>query len=111
MPIYDLKCPSCNKKWESFSSIGKKDQIPCPFCKQVFGITQITYCASPEIYGFYDKELKSYIPTKKQHSLIKKSKNLEEISPYETISTTHPYEKENEIKLKQANSYINWFNS
>tara|TARA_R100000963_G_C4636535_1_gene100576 strand:- start:1045 stop:1380 length:336 start_codon:yes stop_codon:yes gene_type:complete len=109
MPTYDLKCPTCELKWEGFASVENRNKIPCPKCHKICGITQITYCASPEIYGFYDRELNAYVGSKKEFSQIKKSKNLEEVSPYENVSTTHPAIKENEAKIKQANSYINWF--
>ena len=110
MPIYDLKCPKCDYEWEEFASVSKKDKVNCSLCG-TFGITLITCKSIPEIYGHYDPGLGAYVHSKKAESLIKKEKNLEELSPYETISTTHPYTVENEIKQKQANDYINWYSA
>ena len=105
MPIYDLKCPKCDYEWEEFASVSKKDKVNCSLCG-TFGITLITCKSIPEVYGHYDPGLGAYIHSKKAESLIKKEKNLEELSPYETISTTHLITRENEKKRRLANDYI-----
>ena len=105
MPIYDLKCPKCDYEWEAFTSVARKDKSNCSLCG-TFGITLITCKSTPEVYGHYDPGLGAYVHSKKAESLIKKEKNLEELSPYETISTTHLITRENEKKRKVANDYI-----
>lgn len=32
MPIYDLKCPCCDHRFEEFAAASRRDQIPCPIC-------------------------------------------------------------------------------
>lgn len=110
MPLYDLLCAYCNKEWEGIASVENKDKQPCPSCGE-FGITQITCKSVPEIYGHFDRGLGSYVGSKSQESRIKKEKHLEEVSPFETVSTTHPHTVENEIKLKQANDYVQWYST
>jgi putative FmdB family regulatory protein len=105
MPIYDLKCPKCEYEWEAFTSVSRKDKSTCLLCG-TFGITLITCKSTPEVYGYYNPGLGAYISSKKAESLIKKEKNLEELSPYETISTTHLITRENEKKRRLANDYL-----
>ena len=105
MPIYDLKCPKCKYEWEEVTSVSKKDEVNCSLCG-TFGITLITCKSIPEVYGHYDPGLGAYVHSKKAESLIKKEKNLEELSPYETISTTHLITRENEKKRRLANDYV-----
>ena len=52
-----------------------------------------------------------HIQEVRKTSRIKKEKNLEELSPYETISTTHGVDKEKEIKKTKANDYIEWYSA
>jgi|TARA_R110000744_G_scaffold110240_2_gene208039 hypothetical protein len=116
MPLYDLKCPMCELEYEGFATVDDKDIIPCPRClgsmsDKAYGVTQVTCKAVPEVYGHYDSGLGSYIGSKKDESRIKKEKNLEELSPYETISTTHGVDKEKEIKKTKANDYIEWYSA
>jgi hypothetical protein len=116
MPLYDLECPICSFEYEGYDTVENKDRIPCPFCMKerteiVYGVTLITCKSAPEIYGHYDRGLGSYIGSKKDESRIKKEKHLEELSPYETISTTHGVDKEKAIKLNKANDYINWYSA
>ena len=105
MPIYDLKCPKCEYEWEAFTSVSRKDKSTCALCG-TFGVTLITCKSAPEVYCYYNPGLGAYVPSKKAESLIKKEKNLEELSPYETISTTHLITRENEKKRRLANDYI-----
>ena len=110
MPLYDLACPECQKEWEGFTRVEDKDEQPCPSCGE-FGITQVTCRSVPEVYGHFDKGLGSYVRSKSEESRIKKAKHLEEISPIETVSTTHPYMVEKVTKLKQANDYVQWYSA
>tara|TARA_R110002096_G_scaffold177315_2_gene353785 strand:- start:626 stop:952 length:327 start_codon:yes stop_codon:yes gene_type:complete len=105
MPIYDLVCPKCDNEWEGFSSVDNKDKLLCSSCG-AYGVTQITCKSAPEIYGHYDPGLNSYVKSKKHESQLKKEKNLEELSPKETISTTHLITRENDKRRKLANDII-----
>ena len=105
MPIYDLVCPKCDHEWEEFTSVTRKDEVNCSLCG-TFGITLITCKSIPEVYGYYNPGFGAYVHSKKAESLIKKEKNLEELSPYETISTTHLITRENEKKRRLANDYV-----
>jgi putative FmdB family regulatory protein len=110
MPLYDFKCSSCDNEWELFSPVADKDHVLCLKCGE-FGVTQITCKSAPEVYGHYEPGLGSYIGSKSDETRIKKEKHLEELSPRETISTTHAHTRENEIKQKQANDYIKWYSA
>ena len=105
MPIYDILCPTCNIEWEGICSVDDKDKQICSDCGK-YGITQITCKSAPEIYGHYDPGLGSYVGSKSHESQLKKEKHLEELSPRETISTTHLITRENEKKQKLANDII-----
>ena len=111
MPIYDLVCPICEHEFEGFSSVKKKDKIACPYCvgsmsDKIYGVTQITCKSMPEIYGHYEPGLNSYVGSKREESKLKKEKHLEEMSPYEHISTTHLITRENDKKRRLANDII-----
>jgi len=32
MPIYDFKCKNCDHRFESFTSISRRDEVTCPKC-------------------------------------------------------------------------------
>ena len=80
--IYDYKCKSCGKEYESFNRVETRASSECPHCGGI-GIKQLTLGFAAHVFKPYMDDMMLshpvYIESRRQKARLLKQNNLEQL--------------------------------